>query len=125
MTRGRGLRCEVLAGMGCHEVTVGSADGMLVEGVLRVGREVVGPGRPFLGMVYMVGREILFGAESERMVVRFDRGARRRSIRVDPDRSGHLSGRCLVLRRTLGRIMFRRAWRRRSSMRWTRSTGTV
>ena len=64
---------------------------MLEEGIqARDGREVGGSGRAVLETVYVVGGEIWFGTESERMAVRFDREARRRSIRVDPGKSGHL-----------------------------------
>lgn len=91
VTRGKELGYEVLGGMGCDEVTVGWADGVLEEGARALdGREMGPSGRAVLETVYMVGGEIWFGAESERMAVLFDPEARRRTIKVDPGKSGHL-----------------------------------
>ncbi|KAH6847230.1 hypothetical protein B0I37DRAFT_374530 [Chaetomium sp. MPI-CAGE-AT-0009] len=83
---GRRLRYEVLCGLGCDKVTLGFADGVLD----RVNREGNPGCCPFLGTVYAVGREIWFGAESDKEEVLLDREARRRSIRVDPKRSGQM-----------------------------------
>jgi hypothetical protein len=79
---GLGLR-YTYCGLGCDMVTVHYADTVLDE----LNKELNPEAKPWLRTVYMIGRDIPFGASSDEYEVHWDKEARRRSIRVDPEKS--------------------------------------
>ncbi|KAK4235137.1 hypothetical protein C8A03DRAFT_18078 [Achaetomium macrosporum] len=74
-------------GAGCNdEIIIDCADRMLRERNKKLRRDC----HPFLRTVYMIGKDIQFGAQSDAYSVAYDKRVRRRSVRIDPSRSGQL-----------------------------------
>jgi hypothetical protein len=73
------------SGLGCDMVTVHYADTVLDEANNQMNPE----SPPSFRTVYMIGGDIPFGASSDDYEVHWDREVRRRSICVDPEKSGN------------------------------------
>jgi hypothetical protein len=76
---GMGLRYS-FCGLGCDGTTLRYADKMLDD----LNRAT----RPFPRTLYMIGRDISFGAQCFKQKMEFDRNVRRRSIHIDQAKAG-------------------------------------
>jgi hypothetical protein len=76
-------------GAGCNDIImVCQTDEVLSEVSRKLDRDR--DDQPFLRTVYMIGKDIHFGAHTDAYEVEVDSRARRRSVRIDPSRSARL-----------------------------------